>query len=625
MTTPCWPGSTRTCGGGPAPGWPGGWRRQTCAWMIRELQTEQGGFASALDADSEGEEGKFYAWTPGELREVLGADDGEYAAQVFGVTEDGTFEHGSSVLQLRADPADADRLARIRAALLAARERRVRPARDDKVVAAWNGLAIAALAEAGLLLDRPEFVAAARSAAAAIASVQLADGRLARTSRDGIAGSSAGVLDDYACVADGFLALSGVTGEAGWVRLAGQLLDTALDRFGDGAGGFYDTADDGEQLIYRPADPADGPSPSGAFAAAGALLSYAGADRISAARRSRGRGTGAAARHRVEVPARRRLGPRGGGGAPFRSGGDRHCRSPRRPADRGAARNGVLCRAARRGHRPRRRRRAGAGEPARAAGPGQPLSRCWPAASWSAAGPRPTSAGTSPAACRLPNRSNCGPNSTPPPDSGTGSPGAGAAVPGTAPGSRSPSRSRSIPHSCACPPSMTAAIMGTGVMDGCACLPCGDEVETEAQCLLAEGSAVRNLARRALPMLGVGVALLTVAAARPVLPEPSGACRAGRRLHSAARRDPAVGIGATGEYPFRIPGDQRRGCSPRRRPLARCRSCTGCSRLTCSSWPPRRCRAARPPPWRGCRAWSPPSRSTRPGSRWTESSSRCSA
>jgi uncharacterized protein YyaL (SSP411 family) len=247
---------------------------ETCAWMIRELRTEQGGFASALDADSEGEEGKFYAWTPGELQEVLGPADGAYAAEVFGVTESGTFEHGHSVLQLRADPADAERLARIRAALLTARERRVRPGRDDKLVASWNGLAIAALAEAGLLLDRPEFVAAAQGAAEAIAVVHLAGGRLARTSRDGVAGDSAGVLDDYACVADGFLALSGATGEARWVTLAGQLLDTALDRFGDGAGGFYDTADDGEPLIYRPADPADGPSPSGAFAAAGALLSY---------------------------------------------------------------------------------------------------------------------------------------------------------------------------------------------------------------------------------------------------------------------------------------------------------------------------------------------------------------
>jgi uncharacterized protein YyaL (SSP411 family) len=246
----------------------------TCAWMIRELRTAQGGFASALDADSEGEEGKFYAWTPAELARVLGPDDGEYAAQAFGVTRAGTFERGSSVLQLRDDPADPERLARISAALLTAREQRVRPGRDDKIVAAWNGLAIAALAEAGLLLERPDFIMAARGAAELIAGVHLAAGRLARTSRDGVAGSSAGVLEDYACVADGLLALSGVTGEPRWVNLAGQLLDTALDRFGDGAGGFYDTPDDGEPLIYRPADPADGPSPSGTFALAGALLSY---------------------------------------------------------------------------------------------------------------------------------------------------------------------------------------------------------------------------------------------------------------------------------------------------------------------------------------------------------------
>jgi uncharacterized protein len=118
-------------------------------------------------------------------------------------------------------------------------------------------------------------VTAAQDAASLLATVQLADGRLARTSRDGVAGTSAGVLEDYACVAEGFLALAGVTGEPGWVDLAWELLAAVLDRFGDGAGGFYDTADDGEALVYRPADPADGPTPSGAFAAAGALLSYA--------------------------------------------------------------------------------------------------------------------------------------------------------------------------------------------------------------------------------------------------------------------------------------------------------------------------------------------------------------
>ncbi|MGH3276996.1 MAG: N-acylglucosamine 2-epimerase, partial [Streptosporangiaceae bacterium] len=152
------------------------------------------------------------------------------------------------------------------------------------------GLAIAALAEAGLALDEPGFTAAARDAARLLATVHVADGRLARTSRDGVAGASPGVLEDYGDVAEGFIALSGVTGEAQWTDLAGQLLEIALDHFAEGAGGgteggsggdagggavFYDTADDSESLLYRPADPADGPSPSGTFAIAGALLSYA--------------------------------------------------------------------------------------------------------------------------------------------------------------------------------------------------------------------------------------------------------------------------------------------------------------------------------------------------------------
>ena len=248
--------------------------RETCAWMIAELGTPEGGFASALDADSDGAEGLFYTWTPDELAGALGAEDGEYAAAAFGVTAAGTFEHGRSVLQRRADPGDPDRFERVRAALLAARGERVRPGRDDKVVAAWNGLAIAALAETGLLLGEPAFVSAAQRAAELMAGLHVSGARLARTSRGGVASDSAGVLEDYACVADGLLALSGVTGEARWVSLAGELLGTALARFGDGSGGFYDTADDGEALVYRPADPTDGPTPSGAFAVAGALLSY---------------------------------------------------------------------------------------------------------------------------------------------------------------------------------------------------------------------------------------------------------------------------------------------------------------------------------------------------------------
>jgi hypothetical protein len=248
---------------------------ETCGWLIRELRTPEGGFASALDADSDGEEGLFYTWTPDELTAVLGGADGDYAAEVFGVTGPGTFEQGRSVLQRRGEPDDQERLGRISAALLAAREQRVRPARDDKVVAAWNGLAVAALAECGLLLGEDSFTAAARDAAELLARVHLRDGRLARTSRGGTAGASSGVLEDYACVADGFLVLSGVTGEARWAGLASGLLGTALARFGAEDGGFYDTADDGERLLYRPADPADGPTPSGTFAAAGALLGYA--------------------------------------------------------------------------------------------------------------------------------------------------------------------------------------------------------------------------------------------------------------------------------------------------------------------------------------------------------------
>ncbi len=180
----------------------------TCDWLMAELATREGGFASALDADSDGSEGAFYVWTPDQLTAVLGPEDGGYAAGVFGVTETGTFEHGASVLQLRADPADVGRLARIGSKLLEARAQRTRPGRDDKVVAAWNGLAIAALADTGTLLDRPDFVAAATAAAELLAAVHVTDGRLARTSRDGRASTTAGVLEDYGCVATGLIALA---------------------------------------------------------------------------------------------------------------------------------------------------------------------------------------------------------------------------------------------------------------------------------------------------------------------------------------------------------------------------------------------------------------------------------
>jgi uncharacterized protein YyaL (SSP411 family) len=240
---------------------------ETCDWMLAELRTTEGGFASSLDADSEGVEGKFYVWTAEQV--------GPAAAAVFGVTVDGTFEHGRSVLQLRDDPADPAVYASERARLLGLRAERVRPARDDKVVAAWNGLAIAALADCGALLGREDLVAAAAEAAELLVGVHLRDGRLLRVSRDGEAGAPYGVLEDYGDVAEGLLALHQVTGERRWLDVATQLLDIAVARFGDGAGGFFDTADDAEALVSRPRDPTDGATPSGSSAIAGALLTSA--------------------------------------------------------------------------------------------------------------------------------------------------------------------------------------------------------------------------------------------------------------------------------------------------------------------------------------------------------------
>ncbi|MFF2095385.1 thioredoxin domain-containing protein [Streptomyces sp. NPDC058202] len=257
---------------------------ETADFLVRELRTGEGGFASALDADSDDGtgrhvEGAYYVWTPAELRGVLGDADAELAARYFGVTEEGTFEEGASVLQLpqQEGVVDAEKVASLRERLLAARAERPAPGRDDKVVAAWNGLAVAALAETGAYFDRPDLVEAAIGAADLLVRLHMDDhARLARTSKDGRAGSNAGVLEDYADVAEGFLALASVTGEGVWLEFAGFLLDHVLALFTDEeSGALYDTAADAEQLIRRPQDPTDNATPSGWSAAAGALLSYA--------------------------------------------------------------------------------------------------------------------------------------------------------------------------------------------------------------------------------------------------------------------------------------------------------------------------------------------------------------
>ncbi len=256
--------------------------RETAEFMVTELGTEQGGIASALDADSEGVEGKFYAWTPAQLREALGEQDGAWAAELLSVTDRGTFEHGSSTLQLRRDPvaADLSRWSRIRSELGGARATRVRPGRDDKVITAWNGLAVSSLARAGLLLDDAALVAAAEQVATLLWRLHVdrtgaaGEVRLRRASRDGVAGAPAGVLEDYGCMADGFLSLVEATAEPAWLERAGALLDAAIERFAAPDGGFHDTAVDAEQLLVRPRDPSDNASPSGQSAMIHALVRY---------------------------------------------------------------------------------------------------------------------------------------------------------------------------------------------------------------------------------------------------------------------------------------------------------------------------------------------------------------
>ncbi|WP_030528027.1 thioredoxin domain-containing protein [Phycicoccus jejuensis] len=251
---------------------------ETADFVVRDLGTPEGAFASALDADTvvdgTSHEGLTYAWTPAQLAEVLGADDGARAADLLAVTDDGTFEHGSSTLQLRRDPEDAAWWSATRARLLEARGSRPQPARDDKVVTAWNGLAIAGLADAGALLGRPDLVDAAARAADHVLATHDVDGTLHRTSRAGRVSAAPAVLDDHGDLAEGLLALHQATGEARWLVRAGDLLDRALTGFVDADGALHDTDHDAPGLFARPASRSDNAEPSGAAALAGALLTY---------------------------------------------------------------------------------------------------------------------------------------------------------------------------------------------------------------------------------------------------------------------------------------------------------------------------------------------------------------
>ncbi|BBZ03083.1 hypothetical protein MCHIJ_25200 [Mycolicibacterium chitae] len=249
---------------------------QTADFLLRDLSAD-GMFFSSLDADADGSEGSTYVWTPEQLTAVLGPDDGRWAAEVFAVTPAGTFEGGASVLQLPADPEDTGRLRRVSAALLAARAERVQPGRDAKVVTAWNGLAITALADAAVALERPDLLEAAARCARAVLDLHLVDGRLRRAGLGGQVGDSAAILEDYAALATGLLTLYQLTAQQHWLDSAAGLIDTALAHFGDPErpGRWFDTADDAERLVLRPSDPIDGATPAGASLLAEALLTAA--------------------------------------------------------------------------------------------------------------------------------------------------------------------------------------------------------------------------------------------------------------------------------------------------------------------------------------------------------------
>ncbi len=242
---------------------------ETLEYVLREMTDPSGGFYSAQDADSEGEEGKFFVWSPDEVRAVLGAGADD-ALRYWGVDRGPNFE-GHSILWVPGEP-DPERIADARRRLFAAREPRVHPARDDKVLAAWNGLALRAFAEAGRALGRADFVAAARRNAEFLMRDMRRDGRLLRTWKAGQA-KLKGYLEDYAMVAAALIDVYEATFERRWLDESRNLADEMLRLFWDeSVGGFYDTGIDHEALIVRPRNLFDNAVPSGSAVAIETLL-----------------------------------------------------------------------------------------------------------------------------------------------------------------------------------------------------------------------------------------------------------------------------------------------------------------------------------------------------------------
>ncbi len=246
--------------------------RETLDWALREMRGAEGGFCSALDADSEGVEGKFYVWSVDQLRDALGpSDETEQAIAYFGATERGSFEHGLNVLEARGEmPASFEE---IRRKLFEARSPRVRPGLDDKRLTAWNALMISALAEAGAVLEDDRYLAAAVGCAEfVLTELRDSDGRLLRTWKEGRARIDA-YLEDHAFLLEALITLYESTFEPRWYREAVTLADTMIERFEDPErGGFFTTGSADAELPVRRKDLEDSPIPSGNSAAALGLL-----------------------------------------------------------------------------------------------------------------------------------------------------------------------------------------------------------------------------------------------------------------------------------------------------------------------------------------------------------------
>ena len=239
---------------------------ETVGWLLREMVADGGGFAASLDADSEGEEGKFYVWSLAEIVDVLGVDDARLFVDVYDITEHGNFE-GHNIpnrlyaLELRDDETEA-RLAEMRAKLLARRAGRIRPGFDDKVLADWNGLMIAALANAAMAFDKPDWLAAAEAAFDFVFTRMMSDGRLLHSYRDGRAKAPA-TANDYANMIAGALALANADNNPEYVEQACAWTHTLDEHYwSDELGGYCLAADDTDDLIVRPFSGHDDATPN---------------------------------------------------------------------------------------------------------------------------------------------------------------------------------------------------------------------------------------------------------------------------------------------------------------------------------------------------------------------------